>query len=354
VTSGRITLVGDGIENPWNARTLIDAAAMFGSRCLFRDRARLADAWREVAPAPVELALLSRDDLMRDYTPIVACDTLEGAASIYGCRLADGPRPAVVVGNERRGLARDIQAIATQVVQIPLVSRQLTSLNAAAAAAVALFYLERRGGGAMMVRGDPSQRRPEIAMVGPGDHVELGSAVRSAGAFGWQRLLVEDRAGVWFGVDRGMYTEGRAAARRQRNPIRLVPVPVSQRYAFDEVCIVTVKRQGTPLHRAQLARGPDQIVVLPDESFIDVFHEDWERFGQSTRLVHLELPTSAFPYHYRLIATIALAEVARQVGQRAAPGQGRPRPPGLFYDRALELLADARGESVWLDELAAY
>ena len=42
-----ITLVGDGIENPGNALTMIHAAGMFGSECVFRDRHGLA----EVLPA---------------------------------------------------------------------------------------------------------------------------------------------------------------------------------------------------------------------------------------------------------------------------------------------------------------
>jgi len=32
-----VRLVGDGVENPANARALMDAAAMFGASCCFRD-----------------------------------------------------------------------------------------------------------------------------------------------------------------------------------------------------------------------------------------------------------------------------------------------------------------------------
>jgi hypothetical protein len=34
----RIDLVADGIENPGNARALLEAAGMFGGACLFRRR----------------------------------------------------------------------------------------------------------------------------------------------------------------------------------------------------------------------------------------------------------------------------------------------------------------------------
>ena len=58
-------------------------------------------------------------------------------------------------------------------------------------------------------------------------------------------------------------------------------------------------------------------------------------------------------YHYRLIATIALAEVSRQVGRR--PVKKLPpaaRPP--IYDLRLARLAEAAGHLVGLDELMKY
>ena len=350
-----ITLIGDGIENPWNARTLIAAAGMFGGRCRFRDRAGLAGAWRETVPDGGPLDLLTAGDLARDHAPIVACDTLPGAAEVYGARLGAGDRPALVVGNERRGLARDMQTLATQAVRIPLTSPTLSSLNVAAAGAVALYYLSRGGGARLQAHAQPRKRRPELLLIGGADHIELGSAIRSAGAFGWARLLVEDRAGVWFGADRGTRSEGRAAARRARNPIRLIPAAADARYAFDEVCVVTTGRRGLPLHRANLARGARQLVVIPDEGGRGDVGEDWQRLGRVVRSVHLDLPRQDFAYHYRLIATIALAEVARQVeGPARAAGRTPPRGTEPLYDRALAVLDAARGETVYLDDLGEY
>jgi hypothetical protein len=349
-----LTLVGDGIENPWNARTLLAAAEMFGAACLFRDRAGLADTWREESFAERDLAFITPDDLGRDFAPRVALDNLSGAASIYGFTLGAGPRPAIIAGNERRGIAADMQAIATQAVQIPLVSRRLNSLNVAAAAAVALYYLGRGGGAPLQVRRQPEQRRPEVALVGAADHVELGSSIRSAGAFGWQRLLVDDRDGAWFGRERAVIAEGRAAARRQRNPIHILPSPSDRRYAFDHACVISVRQPGLPLHRAALAGGPSQVVIIPDERATDLARERWERFAPRVEIVHLPLPAPEHAYHFRLVATIALAEIARQVGRRAQPGVGRPRPPAPFYDRRLEVVSQMAGETVHLDELERY
>ena len=349
-----ITLVGDGVENPWNARTMIDAAGMFGGACLFRDRARLAEKWRAAGLAPEKLPSISLVDLARDYTPIVACDNLPNAVDVYGFRLPGGTHPALLVGNERHGLAHDMQVVAQHAVQIPMASRTLNCLNVAAAAAVALYYLSRGGGGSLQSSIHPHKRRPELLMVGPTDHIELGSAIRSAGAFGWDRLLVEDRASAWFGCDRITRSEGRGAARRGRNPIRVVAVPLDCRYAFDEICVLTVRERGTPLHRARLAGGARQLIAIPDESAVDCREEDWHRLAREVTFVRLDVPHRPYVYHYRLIATIALAEIARQVGRKAPAGVGRRARPTPYYDSALEALSEQHGETVFLDDLAPY
>jgi tRNA G18 (ribose-2'-O)-methylase SpoU len=345
------TLVGDGIENPHNARALADAAALFGAGCAFRDRARLAESW--AAAFPGEPLSLIADGALAGFAPLVALDNVPGAVDVYGFR-PTGPRPAVVVGNERRGVARDVLALAAHRVQIPLASRRLNTLNVAAAAAVALYYLRRGGGAGPATSADPARRRPELLLVGASDHVELGSAIRSAGAFGWGRVLIEDRAGVWFGAERALRTEGLAAARSHRNPIRLVPAASERRHAFEEACVVTTCGDGVPLHRANLARGARQLVVLPDEGAVEVAREDWSRLALTVRFVGMELPGGRAARRYRLTATIALAEVARQVGRRARVAGLRPRPSGPVYDAALELAAREAGETVFLDELEEY
>ncbi len=205
----------------------------------------------------------------------------------------------------------------------------------------------------MQVRTQPQKRRPELLLTGVTDHWELGSAVRSVGAFGWQRLLLEDSAGVWFGVPRGVRAEGRAAARRQKNPIRVIPHTTSPG-AFERVRVITTRKRGTPLHRAQLAGGPRQLIVLADESAVDFDTQDWHRLGHEMSFVHLDLPASAFSYHFRLVASIALAEIARQVGQPPRRIPGKPPQTEPVYDRSLRLLDAAEGETVFLDDLEDY
>src|SRR5690606_27569885 len=155
-------------------------------------------------------------------------------------------------------------------------------------------------------------------------------------------------------------SEGRAAARRGKNAIRLRPIRADQRLAYEEACVVTLGDEGVPLHRASLARGPRQLVVVPDEGAVDLHAEDLSRFARQVRRVRLELPPLELPnlatrsrVRYRFVATIALAEVARQVGVRAQRGPRRDRTPR--YELALTAAAPAAGgELVSSTELASY
>lgn len=367
MTRTPISLVGDGIENPGNAQAMMDAAGMFGASCLFRDRHALAASWEDRDRLP---GFVTTDELTREYSPIVAFDNLPGAADVYGFRLPrpSGFVPAVVMGNERHGISHDIQSIAHHRVQIPMFARpgSVNCLNVAAASAVALYYLSRGGGTGLRTTQHPGKRRPELMLVGGASHVELGSSIRSACAFGWERVLVDDSYGVWFGAGRSISAEGRAAARRHRNPIRLIPITRNRgsgsgsgrydHYAFSEVCVVRTSptRVSVPLHKANLARGPQQLLVVPDESGMEVEAIDWQQLGKTVNFVHLDLPVHDYSYRYRLVATIVLAEAARQIGQKAGVTTGRRTRGEPFYDSALTIVAETAGETVYLQDLEAY
>jgi hypothetical protein len=243
--------------------------------------------------------------------------------------------------------------MASHAVEIPMISQRINCLNVAAASAVVLHYLTRGRLGRIQERRDPESRRPELLFLGAGDHIELGSAIRSATAFGWQRAFIEDRQALWFGCDRITRSEGRGAARRGRNPIRLVPCSVDGTYGFPHVTVITKSQAGVPLHRANLARGARQLVVLPDETCVCLTREPWSRLGKDIQFVHLDLPAAEFTYHYRLAATVALAEISRQVGRRR-PRERRVRQQPPIYERALDVAACEAGEQVWLEDLFDY
>jgi SpoU rRNA methylase family protein len=345
-----VTLVGDGIENPANALTMVHAAGMFGATCRFRDTKGLAESSVAVGLPGETFSPITGAEIQKLHARVVAFDNLAGARDVYGFHA--GRSFAVLLGNERRGLSHECASIATDRAQVPMVSRRIDCLNVAAAAAVALYYLCTPPVGAMAVRKDPRSRRPELLLLGPGDHFELGSTIRSAAGLGWERAFIEDRQRVWFDCDRATRSEGRAAARRGKNEILLIPCPAGAAYSYPRVTVITRRRVGAPLHRANFAGGPSQLIVIPDESQGETAVEDLSRFGQQIEFAHLQLPFQEFVYHYRLVATIVLAEISRQVGRRAVKVPSAPQPP--IYDRAIKGLAEAAGELVSFDELLRY
>jgi tRNA(Leu) C34 or U34 (ribose-2'-O)-methylase TrmL len=384
--AGGVLLVGDGIENPENARRMIDAAAMFGAACRFRDTKGLAAQMapapqvapmpqvaplQQVAPAPrlapegtppdreaargqeEPFLPITGAEVRARHARAIAFDNLAGARDLFGFHA--GRDFALMVGNERRGLSRELAALASDRVQVPMLSRRINCLNVAAAAAVGLYYLCAPPVGAMAVRRDPRGRRPELLLFQPADHFEAGSTIRSAAAFGWERAFLEDPHRAWFGCDRRVRAEGRAAARRGRNDILLVPCAEGASHGYARVTVITCRRGGLPLHRVQLARGPSQLVVIPDESRREAAACDWSRFGAHVELASLQLPVDGLAghYRYRLTAAIALAEVSRQVGRRQAlETRAAPRRP--IYDEKLARLAAAAGELVRFADLAGY
>lgn len=345
-----IALVGDGIENPANVRLLQSVAQLFEADCMLRlaseARAMQAEGYPLLHPTT---ALIERPDgLVARYPTRIAFDNLPGAVDVYGHRA--GAHFAVMVGNERRGLTPSFTAAATEAVQIPMHSVRITSLNVAAAAAVALYILVRAPLRPMQIQRNHNARRPGLLLTGVREHFELGSAVRSAAAFGWNQVFVEDTEKVWFGVDRARHAEGRAAARRVRNDIRLLPCSSDTNYPAEEAVIVTPD-QGTALHRVDLARGERVMLVLPALNNATVMQQDWGRLARKITFASLQLPAATAQAPFRLYATIALAECARQIGRADARGRGRT---GHQYDFSVPLIAGSAGEVINVDELAAY
>jgi hypothetical protein len=345
------TLVGDGIANPANALTMMHAAEMFGANCRFRDTKGLAQSIPSEALGNSYFDTLQSSEVPALHPQVIAFDNLPGAREVYGFRA--GREFTVMVGNERRGLSHEMASIATDRVHVPMGSRRIDCLNVAAASAVALYFLCGPTVGAMAIRKDPGRRRPELLLLGPGDHFELGSTIRSAAGLGWERAFIEDRQKVWFNCDRAVRAQGRAAARRAKNEILLVPCPSAAEYHYPRVTVITTNGMGLPLRRHNFTGGPSQLVVIPDESRVTSSAENWSPYGRQVEFAHLELPRREFTYHYRLIATIALAEISRQVGRRSA---GKvpiaPRPP--IYDRSFEHLAESTGQAISFDDLLAY
>ncbi|MBO3744781.1 hypothetical protein J5X84_01785 [Streptosporangiaceae bacterium NEAU-GS5] len=347
-----LTLFPDGVENPANLARIGDAARLLGIGC-----------------GPTIIGRL------------IAVENAPGAADIYGRRPLRG-EATLAVGNERRGLSAATMARADEVVQIPTLSRTVNTLNVAAAAAVAGWYV-RRGSGPQAQTARPETRRPALLIVGC-DHVEVGSSLRSAAAFGFRDVLLEDRGAGWFDGPSSVRREARAAARRHKNPLRVHRATLDHAARFEDVVLVTPSGPGTALHRERLTRGPSQLIVVgahPDDLPPDVADrariatlglesvgsaplrpigalgaesaaprliggQGWEAVGSVGSVESVPL---------RLIASILLAEISRQVG-RSRPSLGRearsvrePRRPR--YGKAVHPLPPDASLLVDLDSL---
>ena len=342
------SLVADGVENPRNARALMDAASMFAIPALFRDTSGLLERWDEHLGGS-RLVTIDSKALLQEQTPIVAIENARGSESLFSVTVKGSH--SMVVGNERRGIGRDVLRVATRTLHIPTAgSARINTLNVASAAAVALHALSRSG--TIRTQTPRPDRRPNLLLMAPRDHVEAGSALRTAAAFGWRMVALEDRCHVWFDTPRPIRTEGRAAARSHRAALRVA------RYegltpGFDRVTVASTSLDAPPLHRLRLDSGPSSVLVLPDEGSIDEGSEDWGRLGREVRLARIDVPASDFSYRYRLTASIAMAEIARQIGIHGRE-VGAASRRGLTYESVLRTLSPEHAEEITWDALSLY
>lgn len=288
------------------------------------------------------------------YSPVLALDNVEHTADLFAFKLAAASKPALIVGNERFGISHDMVSTAEHILHLPMTKPRLDTVNVSAAAAVALYYLTAGIGARMPMRADPPRLRPEVLLIGGADYFELGCSIRAAATFGWERLFIEDRESVWFGQGRvAKASELSSDARSARDSIRTVPVKRPSKLAFNKATIVT-RQLGIPLHLGSLAEGPKNLIVIPDESNVDILTEDWSKYGNDIEFVKIEVPQEKYIYHYRLFSTIALAEISRQVGQRAPSSKPANVKQGKVFDSVLAKLLTQKSEFVFLDDLSSY
>lgn len=172
-----LRLLADGVENPANLARIADAARLLSGSCA------------ETATGHV-----------------IAVENTPAATDVYG-RRALRRDATLAVGNERRGLSRATLARAQETVLIPALSRSVNALNVAAAAAVAGWHV-LHGSGPQARSVHPDKRRPAVLLCGD-DHVEVCCGLRSAAAFGWREVFLEDRGAGWFDGDHAQRREAR-------------------------------------------------------------------------------------------------------------------------------------------------
>jgi len=96
----------------------------------------------------------------------------------------------------------------------------------------------------------------------PADPHELGSLLRSVYAFGWRRVFLSDPYRVWFTDDAKTILQSRAAARRAKNLLTVVPAEELDLQSYDSVLTCHDDRPGPSLSRLQLPRCQRLLVVL--------------------------------------------------------------------------------------------
>ena len=303
-----LTLYPDGVQNPGSRQRIAEAAALLGASYEIPGGGRL-----------------------------IAVENTPRASDVYG-RPALRGTATLALGHERRGLPRATLAAAEETVVIPTASRTVTTLNVAAAAVVAGWYV-LHGSGPQARAAHPGRRWPTVLLSGD-DHVEVGSSLRSAAAFGLREVLLDDREAGWFDGPHARRREARAAARWHKNPLHVRRAPLGVTAGFGEIVVITPWGPGRPIRRERFARGRRLIVVIglaPEQIQAPP--------AACIRMVTLGLrPTGCAPL--RLTASIALAEIARQAGRPAGRGPAAaPRWP--VYQREVKLAAS--GELLILD-----
>jgi cob(I)alamin adenosyltransferase len=133
-------------------------------------------------------------------THIVASENLPNSDCVYNYRPPAQTAWGLVVGNEAKGLRRRTLKQADAIVEVPVLSKTINCLNVAAAAAVMLYYLNQPRPLKYETKTLKAiqKRRPDLLLVSGKNPMELGSTLRSACAFGWQRVFLQDRGHCWY------------------------------------------------------------------------------------------------------------------------------------------------------------
>ncbi len=223
-----LTLVGLDIDGEWNLPILKNAADMSGASVEF----------------------LRSDEnfshLYKNYDMVIACETSKKSRNIFDFPVIRG-RIAVIVGNEQKGIPKNILRKADQVVTIPMYGKNMSSVNVAVSAAIALYAFERDFARKHIRKCRIRQHNIDILLSDPEDPNEIGSLFRSIWAFGWRHVFLADKNSVWFTKDRKTLLAGRAAARREINPLTIVPAERINFDMYDHIFMCNWNRNGIHL-----------------------------------------------------------------------------------------------------------
>ena len=167
----------------------------------------------------------------------------------------------VLVGNELHGIPKRVLKTADQVVSIPMAGGGMSSVNVAVAGPSCstrwTATWDASDCGHHLCPGGTSM----CWLWGHATPVNWAPCLPSAWAFGWQRVFLDDRHGVWFTTDRPTLLASRAAARREVNR-RGVPHEQLNLGEYLRVLICDGEPRATPLSRCSLPAADRVLLVF--------------------------------------------------------------------------------------------
>ncbi len=151
-TSGRVALLLDGVQSPFNVGAIVRTAAAYRVDQLYLAGETTSPAHhragrtsmgteRYLSWSAFDRGADAADAARDDGYSVVALELAEAAVPFH--QLSVGPDVCVVVGHEDRGIAPATLAAADAVAFLPQLGR-VGSLNVATAAAIAIWELRRR------------------------------------------------------------------------------------------------------------------------------------------------------------------------------------------------------------------
>lgn len=152
-SSGRIALLLDGVQSPYNVGAIVRTAAAFRVEHLYLSGPTTSPASAKSAKVSLgterylswtafERGADAADAAREDGYSVVGLELADAAVPLH--QLAAGPDVCLVVGNEDHGITPATLAACDAVAFLPLMGR-VGSLNVATAAAIGLYELRRQG-----------------------------------------------------------------------------------------------------------------------------------------------------------------------------------------------------------------
>ena len=151
-TTGRVALLLDGVQSPYNVGAIVRTAAAFGVEHLYLAGASQAPS----APGSRKISLGTERYLTwkgYENASAAARAAVASGLTVIGVELTDDARPihgvdlppdvCLALGHEDRGLSKSLLEMLEVVVFVPQ-SGKVGSLNVATAAAIALYEVRRR------------------------------------------------------------------------------------------------------------------------------------------------------------------------------------------------------------------